>query len=67
MVADSVKLQKPIIIVAINYRLNIFAFGNGHGERNLALQDQRCAMEWVCKHIEGFGGDKVRRRVKPKR
>lgn len=59
LVADSVRLGKPIIVVAINYRLNMFAFGNGKGERNLALQDQQCAIEWIRKHIEDFGGDKV--------
>ena len=59
IVADSVKMGKPIIVVGINYRLNIFAFGNGKGEKNLALHDQRCAMDWVVKYIGGFGGDKA--------
>ena len=48
-----------MIIVSVAYRLNIFAFGDGKGEKNLALQDQRLAIEWVAKHIQGFGGDKV--------
>lgn len=50
--------RKPIIIVTFNYRLNIFGFGDGT-EKNLALKDQRLAIEWVVKHIAGFGGDKV--------
>lgn len=59
LVADSATLQKPAIVVTFNYRLNIFAFGDGKGERNLALQDQRLALKWVYEHIEEFGGDPV--------
>ena len=49
-------------MVAMNYRLNIFGFGDGKGtaEVNLALKDQALALEWVRKYIEGFGGDPVR-------
>jgi hypothetical protein len=47
-----------MIVVTVNYRLSIFGFGDGT-ERNLALKDQRLAIEWVVKHISGFGGDKV--------
>jgi carboxylesterase type B len=56
--ADSVKDGKPIIVVALNYRLNIFGFGDGT-ETNLALKDQMLGVEWVREYIEGFGGDKV--------
>jgi carboxylesterase type B len=59
IVSDSVKLDKDLIMVSINYRLNIFAFGDGSGERNLALRDQEIAITWVKKHIAGFGGDSV--------
>ena len=48
-----------MMVVAMQYRLNIFAFGDGKGPRNLALKDQRLAIEWVKKHIAGFGGDPV--------
>jgi carboxylesterase type B len=58
IVADSVKAGKPIIVVALNYRLNIFGFGDG-SETNLALKDQKLGVEWMREHIEGFGGDKV--------
>jgi hypothetical protein len=58
-VAESATLQKPAIVVTFNYRLNMFAFGDGKGERNLALKDQRLAIEWVYKHIGKFGGDPV--------
>jgi carboxylesterase type B len=60
MVADSIALNQPIIIVFVNYRLNIFAFGDGRGECNLALKDQALGLRWVRKHISGFGGDPVR-------
>ncbi|KAF2145694.1 uncharacterized protein K452DRAFT_349159 [Aplosporella prunicola CBS 121167] len=49
--------RRPIIVVSVQYRLNMFAFGDGKGSRNLALKDQRLAIEWVRKHIGGFGGD----------
>jgi hypothetical protein len=58
LVRRSIEMGKPMIIVTFNYRLNIFGFGDG-GEKNLALKDQRLAIEWVAKHIAGFGGDKV--------
>lgn len=57
LVAQSVELWKPIILVTIHYRLNIFSFGNGEGEVNLALQDQQAALKWVKTHITKFGGD----------
>jgi Carboxylesterase type B len=57
-VADSIEAGKPIIFVSINYRLNIFNFGDGK-EKNLALKDQRLGIEWVRKNISFFGGDPV--------
>ncbi|OBT53622.1 hypothetical protein VE04_05340 [Pseudogymnoascus sp. 24MN13] len=57
LVQRSIEMGKPMIIVTFNYRLNIFGFGDG-GEKNLALKDQQLAIEWVVKHIAGFGGDK---------
>ncbi|KAH6985176.1 Alpha/Beta hydrolase protein [Ilyonectria destructans] len=56
-IGHSVDYEKPVIIVTVNYRLNIFAFGDGVGEKNLALQDQRLALEWVSRNIKDFGGD----------
>lgn len=58
-VIDSIEQKKPMIVVFVNYRLNIFAFGDGQGVKNLALKDQRLAIDWVSKHIESFGGDPV--------
>jgi hypothetical protein len=59
IVADSVAADEPLIVVSLNYRLNIFAFGDGK-ERNLALSDQRLGIDWVRKNIAGFGGNPVR-------
>lgn len=57
LVAQSVEIGRPIILVTIHYRLNIFAFGDGKGEVNLQLQDQKAALQWVKRHIAAFGGD----------
>ncbi|KAE8147664.1 Alpha/Beta hydrolase protein [Aspergillus avenaceus] len=56
IVADSIKAGQPIIFVSINYRLNIFSFGDGK-EKNLALKDQRLGIDWVRGNIVEFGGD----------
>ncbi|KAJ5541066.1 Carboxylesterase type B [Penicillium frequentans] len=56
IVADSIRSGKPIVFVSINYRLNIFSFGDGK-EKNLALKDQRIGIDWVRKNIAAFGGD----------
>ncbi|KPA38784.1 catalytic protein [Fusarium langsethiae] len=57
LVARSIHFGKPILVVNINYRLNIFAFGDETSEVNLALRDQRHALEYIKLHIAGFGGD----------
>ncbi|MFB7719632.1 carboxylesterase/lipase family protein [Nocardia sp. NPDC056100] len=46
------------IVVTINYRLAALGhlFLEGYSS-NLALQDQVCALGWVKRNIEGFGGD----------
>ncbi|KAL3463899.1 Alpha/Beta hydrolase protein [Aspergillus heterothallicus] len=54
-VADSIKAGRPVVFVSVNYRLNIFSFGDG-GEKNLAIKDQRLGIEWVRKNIAAFGG-----------
>lgn len=53
-----------VIVVSINYRLNIFGFfkhpaleeEQGHSG-NYALLDQAAAVNWVYENIENFGGD----------
>ena len=63
MVARSVDLNKPVLVVAINYRLNLFGFAASadlleeSGSCNYGIYDQKIALEWIHKHITGFGGD----------
>jgi acetylcholinesterase len=47
------------ILVALNFRSNIFGFPNADGldEQNLGLLDQRMGLEWVRDNIANFGGD----------
>lgn len=52
---------EDVVVVSFNYRLNIFGFpGHREGTYNLALLDQRLAIEWVRDNIEKFGGDSQR-------
>ncbi|KAL3958141.1 hypothetical protein ACCO45_008719 [Purpureocillium lilacinum] len=50
-----------VIFVALNYRLGLFGWLNGQGDKdifpNTALQDQRLGLKWVKKYIHLFGGD----------
>ncbi|KAF5022692.1 hypothetical protein F66182_5240 [Fusarium sp. NRRL 66182] len=49
---------QDMVVVTVNYRLNIFGFPGGPGEtQNLGLRDQRAAVEWVRDNIRNFGGD----------
>ena len=51
-----------MICVSINYRVSIFGFGclcDGTGINN-GIYDQRLALQWVQRHIRGFGGDPSR-------
>lgn len=47
------------IVVAVNFRANIFGFPNAHDleQQNLGLLDQRMGLEWVRDNIANFGGD----------
>ncbi|XP_071499740.1 cholinesterase-like [Diadema antillarum] len=52
-----------VIIVTINYRLNIFSFFTTADEEapgNVGMLDQVAALKWVYTNIEAFGGDKDR-------
>jgi carboxylesterase type B len=54
--------DKDVVVVSINYRVNIFGF---HGARflpdlNPGLLDQRLGVEWVRENIPAFGGDPKR-------
>ena len=69
LVEWSVSQGKPVIVVGINYRLGPFGFLYSHDldaesrsttspfNGNYALHDQRLALEWLHRHISGFGGD----------
>lgn len=53
--------DEDVIVVSFNYRLSILGFpGNPSAPNNLALLDQRLAVEWVRDNIEKFGGDASR-------
>ena len=69
----SLALSEPaleqVVVVTINYRLNVFGFlgsselanaSHDGSTGNYGLQDQRLAMQWVQKNIHAFGGDKSR-------
>ncbi|KAL4963720.1 Alpha/Beta hydrolase protein [Aspergillus stella-maris] len=62
MVQSSVQMNKPVVAVAINYRLNGFGFMGGpviqdQGLANLGLRDQRLALHWIQENIDAFGGN----------
>lgn len=63
LVKLSSKIGKPIIGVTINYRVGAFGFLTSPELRsagcqpNNGLHDQRMALQWLQKHIAGFGGN----------
>ncbi|GAB7340887.1 hypothetical protein MBLNU457_7241t1 [Dothideomycetes sp. NU457] len=49
---------EDVVVVTINYRINIFGFPGAPGiEQNLAFRDQRKAVEWIADNAAAFGGD----------
>lgn len=49
---------QDIVVVTVNYRLNVFGFPGAPGQiQNLGLRDQRAAVEWVRDNIRHFGGN----------
>ncbi|KAL4877073.1 Alpha/Beta hydrolase protein [Aspergillus karnatakaensis] len=53
--------ENDVVVVSINYRLNIFGFSGAPGQpANVGLLDQRLALEWTRNNIERFGGDPAR-------
>ncbi|KAL9931394.1 hypothetical protein V8E36_009791 [Tilletia maclaganii] len=67
LVAESVRLNAPIIFVSMNYRLGAFGFlggsamlaaaKKGTASLNVGMYDTRMALSWVQEHIAAFGGD----------
>ncbi|RFU25203.1 hypothetical protein B7463_g11139, partial [Scytalidium lignicola] len=53
--------REDVIVVNFNYRLSILGWpGNPTTQNNVALLDQRLAMEWIRDNISNFGGDPTR-------
>ncbi len=51
--------HEDVVIVTINYRVNIFGFPGGPDtQQNLGLQDQRYAIEWLQANVAAFGGQR---------
>ncbi|RKK84499.1 hypothetical protein BFJ71_g14546 [Fusarium oxysporum] len=61
VVGSSIAANENVIVVTMNYRLNVFGFPSSPDipleERNLGFQDQRLALKWVHENIWAFGGD----------
>ncbi|SPO19816.1 related to Lipase 2 precursor [Ustilago trichophora] len=64
LVQKSVEIGKPIVFVAMNYRVGPFGFIGGSeiansdsATSNAGLYDQRLAIKWIKKNIRKFGGD----------
>nr|VWO94043.1 Carboxylic ester hydrolase (EC [Ganoderma boninense] len=61
LIQRSVTIDKPIMFVSINYRLNTFGFlASQHvpaSDLNAGLQDQRAALEFIQENVAAFGGD----------
>lgn len=58
----AVQNKQPIITISINYRLSFLGFPAGRqvanaGVANLALKDQRMALQWIQENVGAFGGD----------
>lgn len=58
--------RKGVILVSMNYRLNIFGFfahpalaaeSPQHAAGNYGLMDQAAALQWVKRNVAAFGGD----------
>ncbi|KAI8940077.1 hypothetical protein NX059_003796 [Plenodomus lindquistii] len=59
-VERSIKIGKPVVGVAINYRHNVFGFLASReidAGGNMGFKDQVLAFRWIRKHISGFGGE----------
>lgn len=62
IIQNSVDLNKPMIVVSIQYRLSAWGFIGGaealaEGATNIGYRDQRLALHWVQENVAAFGGD----------
>ncbi|KAF5286420.1 hypothetical protein FQR65_LT12601 [Abscondita terminalis] len=56
-------MEKPIVMVSVQYRLNVFGFlttGDHYAIGNVGLRDLQFALEWVQRNIKNFAGDPSR-------
>ncbi|XP_038056683.1 acetylcholinesterase-like isoform X2 [Patiria miniata] len=61
--ASALAVRGRVVVVTINYRLNVFGFLSTNDENapgNFGLLDQQLALKWVHENIAGFGGDPSR-------
>lgn len=67
LVRASLAREQPVVVVTINYRVGLLGFltserlaersrALGEAVGNYGLHDQRQALEWVSRFINGFGG-----------
>lgn len=47
-------------MVHFAHRVNVLGYTVFEGKTNFGFHDQKRAIEWVRRHISGFGGDSVR-------
>lgn len=53
-------VEKQVILVTLNYRLNIFGFlslNSAEYSGNMGLKDQQLALKWIHENIQQFNGD----------
>eukprot|EP00443_Scrippsiella_acuminata_P085136 CAMPEP_0115521164 /NCGR_PEP_ID=MMETSP0271-20121206/79395_1 /TAXON_ID=71861 /ORGANISM="Scrippsiella trochoidea, Strain CCMP3099" /LENGTH=669 /DNA_ID=CAMNT_0002952367 /DNA_START=32 /DNA_END=2038 /DNA_ORIENTATION=- len=59
--ADFFVQEGDVVVVTINYRLNVFGFwtdSRARTPKNFGLRDQIAALKWVRENIAAFGGDR---------
>ncbi|KAF5126349.1 hypothetical protein E5D57_011046 [Metarhizium anisopliae] len=57
IVAQSMTSGNPIMVVTVNYLLNLFAFEDQSCMNGLALRDQILAIELAVRNVDEFDGD----------
>lgn len=65
LITLSRSIGKPVIYVALNFRLTIFGYARlpllrGQKSLNVGMRDQRVGIQWVKDNIAAFGGDPER-------
>jgi len=59
--ADYLSAMENVIVVSMQYRVNVFGFlylGTEGAPGNMGLWDQALALEWINDNLHAFGGDK---------